>query len=258
MKISLVIVGLNEIDGLKALMPSVPRELFHQIILLDGQSIDGSPEWAKDQGYDVYIQKEKGIRKAYSEGWPYITGDYVITFSPDGNCKVDDIVKIVDELKTGNYDMVIASRYKGGIKSEDDSAITAFGNWMFTTLINLFYGGSYTDSFCIFRGYKKALYYELELHKESGYFADRLFFTITGVEPLLSIRAAKAKKKVFEIPSIEPKRIYGVRKLQIIRWGSAYLSQVFIELFFWKPKQETKNGISESDLIIGVESKSGN
>ncbi len=45
-------------------------------------------------------------------------------------------------MKEG-YDVVVASRYYQGIKSEDDDMITAFGNWMFTTMINVFHGGSY-------------------------------------------------------------------------------------------------------------------
>ena len=59
MKISLVILGLNEIEGLKYIMPRVDRSLFEQIILLDGGSNDGSAEWAKENGYEVYIQKKK-------------------------------------------------------------------------------------------------------------------------------------------------------------------------------------------------------
>ena len=34
-------------------------------------------------------------------------------------------------------DLVIASRYLAGAKSEDDDLMTGFGNWVFRTLINL-------------------------------------------------------------------------------------------------------------------------
>ena len=56
-------------------------------------------------------------------------------------------------------------------------------------------------------------------------------FTKIGVEPLLSIRAAKAKLKIGEIPGDEPPRIGGKAKLQVIRWGLAYYSQVLFEIF---------------------------
>ena len=45
-----------------------------------------------------------------------------------------------------------------------------------------------------------------------------------------SIRAAKLKLKVCEIPGDEPKRIGGVRKLSIIKNGLGVLLQILHEL----------------------------
>jgi hypothetical protein len=39
---------------------------------------------------------------------------------------------------------------------------------------------------------------------------------------------------VSEIPVGEPARIGGERKLQVVRWGAAYLLQTVRELYFWK------------------------
>ena len=61
---------------------------------------------------------------------------------------------------------------------------------------------------------------------------EKLFFTEIGIEPLLSIRCAKKKLKTSEIPADEPKRYGGRSKLQIIRWGLAFYSQVLFEIFF--------------------------
>src|SRR5690606_36065362 len=106
------------LEGLKKVMPQVDHTLFDQILIGDGNSTDNTVDWARDQGYEIYIQKKAGIRHVYSEAWPLIRGDYVITFSPDGNCKPEDIPLIIEKLKSGN-DMVIASRYYQGAKSED-------------------------------------------------------------------------------------------------------------------------------------------
>ena len=46
--------------------------------------------------------------------------------------------------------MVIASRYLGDAKSDDDDFLTALGNWFFTKTINFFHGGKYTDAMVIF------------------------------------------------------------------------------------------------------------
>jgi len=57
---------------------------------------------------------------------------------------------------------------------------------------------------------------------------------VLGVEPLLSVRAAKRKLRCAEIPGPEPRRIGGERKLQVLRWGGAYLIQIFREIYHWR------------------------
>jgi glycosyltransferase involved in cell wall biosynthesis len=235
MKITLVVLTLNEIDSIKVIMPQIDRSLFDQILVIDGRSTDGTIQWCEEQGYEVYVQKERGLRKAYLEALPHIRGDVMITFSPDGNSVTSLLPTLVDKLKEG-WDMVIVSRYLGDAKSEDDSIVTRFGNWMFTTLINVLHGGKYTDAMVIYRGYKKSLFHDLQLDNDKAFtLPEKLFHTRISVEPLLSVRAARAKLKVTEIPGDEPKRIGGERKLQIIRWGLAFLYQVVFESFAKKP-----------------------
>ncbi len=213
---------------MKAILPKVPRELFSQILVVDGRSRDGSADWARAQGYDVVVQRAPGLRAAYAEGWPSVRGTHVVTFSPDGNCKVEDLRPLVEKLGEG-YDMVIASRYLPPARSDDDGPVTALGNWGFTRLINLLHGSRYTDAMTIFRGYRTSLFGELGLDREEAYAVEKAFLTRIGIEPLLSVRAAKRGLRVAEIPSDEPARIAGRRKLQIVRWGSAYLAQVLLE-----------------------------
>lgn len=234
MKVTLIIPTLNEIDGMKAIMPKIRKEWYDQLIILDGGSKDGTIEYAKKQGYFVYMQKKKGFRNAYNEILPFIQGDVVITFSPDGNSIPELIPALVAKMKEG-YDMVIASRYLGSAQSTDDDFVTAFGNWFFTNSINLLHRGHYTDAMVIFRAYKTRIIYDLELNKDEAYLAaERIFNTNISWEPLLSVRAAKRRLRVSEIPGDEPPRIGGERKLQVIKWGAAYLFQVFRELFCWR------------------------
>jgi len=234
MKVTLLIPTLNEIDGMKAIMPRIKKDWYDQIIILDGGSDDGTIEYAREQGFFVYVQKKPGMRNAYKEVLRYIEGDVLITFSPDGNSIPELIPRLIDKMKEG-YDMVIVSRYLDGAKSHDDDLITAFGNWLFTKTVNILYGGKYTDVMVIFRAYKTRLIYDLELHKDEAYAtAEKLFRTHISWEPLLSVRAAKRKLKVTEIPGDEPPRIGGERKLNILRWGGAYYCQFIRELFVWK------------------------
>jgi glycosyltransferase involved in cell wall biosynthesis len=230
MKTTLFVLTYNEIVGMKAIMPRIKKEWVDDIIIVDGGSTDGTLEYAKEQGYATYVQKKKGIRHAYIEGIPLVKTDYIISFSPDGNSVPEAIPNLIKKIEEGN-DMVIASRYLDHAKSHDDDFITRFGNWLFTKAINVFHGSNYTDALVIYRIYMKSLFYELKMDTEESYNMEKWFFTTMGIEPLLSIRCAKYKKKYTEIPEDEPKRIGGERKLQVIRWGAAYLVQIIKERF---------------------------
>ena len=234
MKVTLLIPTLNEVDGMKTIMPKIHKEWYDQLLVVDGQSTDGTIEHCKAMGYPTVIQKKKGMRHAYMEALPHITGDVILTFSPDGNSIPELIPQCIEKMKEG-YDMVIVSRYAQGAKSYDDDLITGFGNKMFTTFINFFHGGHYTDAMVIYRAYKKKLISDLDLDKDESYtFEEKLFTTTVSWEPLLSIRCAKRKLKVADIPGDEPAREGGVRKLQVLRWGAAYMFEVFREIFIWR------------------------
>src|SRR3954468_11898410 len=117
--VTLFMPVLNEIEGMKVILPQIQRDWYDQILVVDGGSGDGSLEYARDLGFDTYRQQRRGIRHAYIEAWPMIRGELVVTLSPDGNCPPGAIPELIAKLKEG-YDMVIASRYYAGAKSDDD------------------------------------------------------------------------------------------------------------------------------------------
>ena len=224
MKTTLFIPVKNEIEGLKVILPRINKTWVDEIIFIDGNSNDGSFEYVKDLGYQVYRQKTDGICGAFWEMLDYATGDQIIAFSPDNNSIPELIPDVVHKLNAG-FDMVIVSRYLEKATSEDDDPVTAFGNWMFTKAVNIFFNGRYTDSLVIFRGFKRSLPAELRL--------DEKFLPLFEMQ--LTIRCAKYKRNVIEIPGSEPKRIGGIRKMKPIYNGSAVLYLIIKEIFCaWK------------------------
>ena len=196
MKVTLFIPVLNEIDGIKVIMPRVKREWVDEIIVVDGNSTDGTREYFEDNGYRVIRQSEPGCMNAYWEAFEASTGDVILPFSPDNNSVPELIPALIEKIREG-YDMVIASRYKDGARSYDDNIFTGFANYLFTKTINVMFGGNYTDTLVMYRAFKKKLLKELGFDKKR----DPLF------EILLSIRCSKNKLKVTEIPGDEPDRI---------------------------------------------------
>lgn len=234
MKVALIVPTLNELGGMKIIMPRIKKEWYDQIIILDGGSTDGTIEYARENGYFVYIQKGRGLRQGLREIYDIIDADIMITFSPDGNSIPELIPGLIKKIEEG-YSMVIVSRYAKGAKSFDDDIITRFGNWMFTSMINIIFGINYTDALVIFRAYKKGLIHSLEIDKEAKFlkFAEQRGILI-GWEPQLSIRCAKRKLEVAEIPGDEPARIYGMRKMRPFRSGFVMLVQIIYETFVWR------------------------
>jgi len=224
---------LNEAEGMRAVMPRVDTSVIDQVLVVDGGSVDETVHIAQDFGFEVYVQKKSGIRHAYIEALPLIRGEVVITFSPDGNSIPELIPPLIAKISEG-FDMVIVSRYAAGAHSDDDDLLTAFGNWLFTKTINLLHGGNYTDAMVIFRAWRRSIFTELDLHVDESYRQERWFGTVMGCEPLLSVRAARRRLRITEIPGGEPKRIAGERKLQVLRWGLAYWSQVWWEAVPWR------------------------
>lgn len=219
MKVSLLIFTLNEIDGMKAVMPQIKKEWYDELIIIDGGSTDGTIEYARENGYPIFIQKEKGAGPAFKEGVEMASGDIAITFSPDGNSVPERIPELSAKMKEG-YDIVICSRYAKGAKSYDDDPVTAFGNWMFTSLTNLLFGTKFTDTLVMYRAFKKNLVEELKVDTSTSSWGSSLL-----------LRAAKKKLKITDIPGDEPPRIGGVRKMQPLINGSYELLMIFKEFF---------------------------
>ncbi len=225
MSVTLLVPTLNEIDGMRQIMPTIRREWCDQIIVLDGGSTDGTIEAARDLGYEVVLQDKRGLINAYRQVYPLIRGDVLVTFSPDGNSVAGLLPQLIDKMKEG-YDMVIASRYAPGAKSDDDTPMTAAGNWTFTKIINVLFGGHYTDAMVIYRAYKTKLIEELGLLEDEPFSVERNFNHMISWEPLLSMRAAKRGLKIGEIPGDEPVRVGGVGKCQHYSWGAVYLLEM--------------------------------
>ena len=229
-KVTLVVPCLNELPSMKWVLPQIDKSLVNQIIILDGQSTDGTMEWAKEQGYDTFCQKDKGLWNAYSELFNsgMVKGDIVITFSPDGNSIPEAIPQLIKAME--HTDMVIASRYKGHAKSLDDTKATGFGNHLLTWLVNLRSGYKYTDALVMYRAYRTNLIKDLRLNEKPNWLQRKLI-KMSGLysyEPSLSVRAGRIPLRIAEIPASEPKA-YRERRETIWTHGFMLLTQIVYE-----------------------------
>lgn len=208
--IALLLPTLNELQGLRAIVPFLDRTLFDDIFVIDGGSRDGTVEYAFEAGLSVVTQLRPGLQFAVFDAIRSLPHDCFIEFSPDGNCKVEQLPEVVELLRQGR-DMVVVSRYLGHAVSEDDHAVSALGNWIFSRLMRPLAAFPVTDALNIYRGYVRRIALDPDFE-----------FYLRGpvLEPLVTGICALRGYDAVEIPGDEPVRIGGVTKRSILYNGS--------------------------------------
>ena len=214
--VGLLLPTLNEVDGLRGTLPYIDLALFDDVLVVDGGSTDGSWEYALSRGIRVMSQLRRGVGYGVLDALHTMQTDYVIEFSPDGNCLPERLPDLIAKLREG-YDLVVVSRYLPPARSYDDNWITAFGNLMFTLLIRWLGPFRVTDSLNMYRGFRRSF---VELPD-----FERLCIGPV-LEPLTSALANFHRLKYGEIAGDEPKRIGGVSKMHVIYNGSTILLMV--------------------------------
>ena len=222
MSVAIIVLTLDEIDGVTAIMPRMKKEWAEEIVFVDGGSADGTIEKAEGMGFRIIHQKNKGEGNAFRIGVENTKSDYVMMFSPDGNDVPEDIPVLINKIKEG-YDVVHISRFGKNSISEDAGHLDRFGNNMFTFLVNVFFGGYLTDALNGFRIIRRDVM--LDLKTDAQYL---------NIEQQICIRTLKKKFKIHEIEGVEPKRIGGQRKMRPLIVGAQLSWQIIKEFIFWR------------------------
>ena len=219
MSVSIIIFEFNEVDGMRAMMPKIKPEWYDELIIVDGGSTDGTIDYAKEHGYNLFVQKEKGVGAALNEAVRKVNGDIVIIYAPDGSFEVEQIPIITESIKNG-YDVVNVSRYMNGNKSLDDNVFTGFGNWFFTKLANLMFPFKFTDFLYTYIGFRRVVIDTLNIDNKERTWGQ-----------ILLLRAVKKGLKIIEIPGTEHKRIGGDVKVPKVRAAGALVNTLIREKY---------------------------
>ena len=224
MSTAVVITTLNEIDGVKELLPKIKKEWAEEWLVVDGNSDDGTVDEVKKLGFNISLQKKKGHGDAVSRGVSDTKSDFILYWGPDGNHELQEIPTLIGKIKEG-FDQVIISRFGKTSVNLDAGRMDAFGNKMFTFLINVFFGGRLTDALNLSR----------IITRKSML---RLKFDAEGLDSTtqMSIRALKQKHRIIAISGNEGKRIGGKRKMEPLPVGWDLTKLIILEFIFWNNK----------------------
>ncbi len=224
-KISIIIPIKNEVKSLNVLLNEIKEvtstELINEIIIVDGNSTDGSLDVAKKYGCKIIIQKDVlGYGAAIVEGIKNSNSYYSVILDGDGSKNPIYIKTLFKSIENNNDDFIFASRYGTNCGSSDDTLLTHFGNRIFTIIGKIFFNIKINDILHTFFICKNEKFNEIKFKYHEFSFCAELPIVISKLEIPHS-----------QIPTHERKRIADEVKVNSFIDGYKILLSM-IKMFF--------------------------
>ena len=193
--ISIIIPTLNEEKNLSYVLKDVKKwflrnKMEHEILVVDGYSSDTTVQIAKRNGARV-LYDSIGKGSALRVGMKKARGDIIIMMDADYSHRAVEFGLLIEGIRAG-YDVCMGSRFIQGGGSDDITFLRRIGNKFFVNLVNIIWGTKYSDLCYGYRSFNKKAIHKLKL-TSNGF----------GIETEISIKSAKLKLRVLEIPSYE-------------------------------------------------------
>jgi glycosyltransferase involved in cell wall biosynthesis len=220
--VSVVIPTLNEAGNILETVTTIRKELGYpnEIIIVDGDSTDGTKEIVKDTNFcRLIVEPRRGYGLALRTGIKNAKGDVVVMVDGDGTYEVRHINRLVDTLINNDAELCQATRMYDLRKAMGFMNFVA--NKIITFCFDFFYGQFLSDTQSGFRAISRYALEEVELYEDDMAFATEML-----------VQFAKKGFKMVEVPSSYRARKYGRPKMRRIKSG--------IEIFTTMVKGFTK------------------
>jgi glycosyltransferase involved in cell wall biosynthesis len=193
------------------------KKFVDSVIVIDDGSADATPEIAREAGALVYQHEQNrgygaAVRNALAKGRE-LGADVLVILDGDGQHDPKDIPKLVKPLLDGDADVVLGSRFIGGVNKPP--FFRRLGQRVITAITNMGSGQRVSDSQSGFRAYSAKALKELNL-AENG----------MSVSSEMQFAVSKAGLKVAEVP-IEVSYT-GKPKRSPIGHGISVLSRILV------------------------------
>jgi glycosyltransferase involved in cell wall biosynthesis len=229
--VAVVIPTFNEAESIASVIGELPRNIVARVIVADGGSTDGTAERARAAGAEV-ISVGRGYGLACLIGAQAATdADIVVFMDGDGADDPAAIAALVDPIRSGTYDFVIASRARGKRAPGSLASHQLIAGHVIGWLTGLLYGVRYTDM-CAFRAIRRDRLEKLGM-RELTY----------GWNLEMQMRAARAGLRVLEVPVDYRNRLGGVSKVAGSLRGSIRAGAKIIATFA-RVAMEPRSGVT--------------
>jgi glycosyltransferase involved in cell wall biosynthesis len=230
--VSVVIPTLNEERNLPHVFGALPAGL-HEIILVDGGSVDNTVAVARELRPDVVVvqQTRTGKGNALASGFAACTGDAIVMIDADGSTDPAEIHRFVQALIDG-AEYAKGSRFGKGGHSDDITPLRRVGNEGLNFVVNKLFGTKFTDLNYGYNAFWRRVVPVMDLPPtELARSADgrKLWGDGFEIETMINIRVAGSGMRVKEVSSIERLRIHGTSNLNTFRDGARVLRTIISE-----------------------------
>lgn len=217
---TVVIPTLNEAENIRLLLPRLPSWL-HEVIIVDGRSVDGTPQVALEvyPSAKIVMETRAGKGAALRRGFAEATGDIIVMLDADGSMDPNEIYSFVGALMSG-ADMAKGTRFASGSGTDDMSLFRMLGNWGLTRFVMLLFSARFSDLCYGYMAFWSK--WRPQLDSQSNGFE---------IETMLVLRALQARMRIVEVASFEHPRIHGESNLRALPDGIRILRTILAERF---------------------------
>ncbi|TAJ44001.1 S-layer glycoprotein N-glycosyltransferase AglJ [Methanofollis fontis] len=213
-RVCILIPTLNEAPTIGDLVRNFHDRGFPHVLVMDGNSTDGTAEQARSAGADIRLQSGKGKGNAIIEAAEIIDLPYVLMLDGDGTYLPDDADKMLRPLFTGS-DHVIGDR----LAYPDSGAFTRLnltGNYLINHFFKVAHGRDLHDILSGYRAFSLRSLREMNL-RESGF----------EIETEMAVQAVKFDQQVAVVPVKYVKRPGTDTKLNPVQDGFRIVSTIY-------------------------------
>lgn len=146
MRVSVIIPTHNEAQAIGRVLADLPADLVIEVIVVDSNSSDGTPEIARSMGARVVQEPRRGYGRACLTGLANTKNpDVVVFLDGDYSDRPSELPILVAPIMEGRADITLGSRL--GTKSNRGALPwhQSFGNRFAAALIRLLYGVRISD-----------------------------------------------------------------------------------------------------------------
>jgi glycosyltransferase involved in cell wall biosynthesis len=210
-----VVIPAKDEEGIVGSIVDACRPHADEILVVDGHSRDRTRDIAVEHGARVIEDNGRGKGDALRVAIAATTTEIVVFIDADGSHEPADIPRLIEPIRAGRADLVIASRGKGGsdeLHGTLEQLIRYIGSQLIMLAINYRWNVRLTDSQNGFRAIRTDVARSLGLTSNA-----------TTIEQEMLMKALKRGYRVTEIASHEYERRWGTSKVVVWKLWAVYL-----------------------------------